>query len=415
MINEAIDFYDDPNGEILRSHLPHLDNVPEFIKTAERLTPEEIDKLPDDVFALVAFDGGQKMRKFACVDKGNVALSVLYFMENKDLLPEEAQKVAAANLMTACSWYDLEPPEDLEKIAVIGALLSGGMAVAQGNSDFKKRQALLNQGVPGSRAMSGGVPKMSELYGSQEMPVSSQAKEKKASLDPYVDITNQSVPVCVIPPQEAKYYCLVKEGQAKYPIDTALQVQQASAYFLENRDRFSPSDRHHYCVKLASRASDLGLCVPDVVKDYGSKGYSPQVKVAVFRRMRHFREGTSEHSLLDEMMSKHASIRPEVFAVALENFDRRTGMDRLWDAVIPDPYASTFGFTKVAEWSFTHGNETVNEGRLKACAAQCREDIEKKFGEDMAEEFAKNPIQIFDSMPLDSKRIIMRVAGQLEE
>jgi len=414
MIKEALDFYDDPNGDILRSRLPQLDVIPDFIKTAERLTPEEIDKLPDDVFALVAFDGGQKMRKFACVDKGNVALSVLYFMENKDLLPDEAQKVAAANLVTACSWYNIKPPADLEKIAVIGTLLGTGMALHQGNTDFKKRQGLINQGVPGGQAMSGGVPKMSELYGSQEMPVSSQAKEKKASLNPYVNITGMSAPVRTVH-QKAKHYCLIKEGQAKYPIDTASQVQQASAFFMENKDGFSPSDRHHYCVKLASRASDLGLCVPDVVKDYGSKDYSPQVKVAVFRRMRHFREGTSEHSLLDEMMSKHASIRPEVFAVALENFDRKTGMDRLWDDGIPDPYVSTFGFTKEAEWSFTHGNETVSEGRLKACATQCREDMEEKFGEDMAEEFAKNPIQIFDSMPLDSKRIIMRVASQLEE
>jgi hypothetical protein len=120
-----LDFYDDPSGSVLKGRLSSIDDVPDFVKTAERLNAEELNKLPDDVFALVALDGGRKMRKFACVDKGNTALSVIYFMENKDQLPEEAQKTAAANLITACSWYDMAPPEELEKAAFLTPQLSG--------------------------------------------------------------------------------------------------------------------------------------------------------------------------------------------------------------------------------------------------------------------------------------------------
>jgi hypothetical protein len=108
-----IDFYDDPTGLVLKQRLP-ADQVPDFIKTASHLEGKSI---PDDVFALVMVDQGSKMRKFACVDKGNTALSVIYFMENHHKLPEEAQKVAAANLLEACKVYDLSVPWGLRKVA----------------------------------------------------------------------------------------------------------------------------------------------------------------------------------------------------------------------------------------------------------------------------------------------------------
>lgn len=209
---------------------------------------------------------------------------------------------------------------------------------------------------------------------------------------------------------------MTKEGSAKYPIDTASQVERADAYFRRYRERFTPFERHEYCVKLAARADELGLEVSKEVKDYGSKQMEmPRVKVAVFQRMRHFREGTSEHGLLKEMMDKCASIKPEVLATSIEHFDQLTGMDKMWDNGIPDPYASVFGMVKKAEWSFTHGNETTNETRLKDAAKRRISAIEQHFGEEVAKEFKKDPVQIFDSLPLDSKRIIMHIAAQTEE
>ena len=406
MIDHPLDFYDDPTGQVLKSRVPDVSQVPEFVKTAERLTPEEMDKLPDDVFALVAFDGPEKMRKFACVDKGNTALSVIYFLENNHMLPEEAIKTAAANLITACGWYDMEHPAELEKLALAGALMNvagAGMSVAQGAGNFKKRQQALKRGMPGSEAM-----KVSELSGTHVMPAT-----KTASMHPYVDITGQEPHINMVQPESGSHFCM--EKTASYPIDTAEQVQRADAYFQNHRTSFSPFERHEYCVKLAARAEDLGLEVSDQVKDYGAKTTSPKVKVAVFQRMRHFREGTSEHGLLKEMMDKCASIRPEVMATTLERFDEMTGMDKMWDNGIPDPYASVFGKVAEAEWSFVHGNERIDDTRLKLCAKRRLSAIEEHFGEDLALEFKRDPKQIFGSLPLDSKRIIMRIAGQVEE
>jgi hypothetical protein len=114
----VIDFNDDAEGDVLRSVFPSREDVPELLKNASAISQERLAELPDDVFALVMHDGDEVSRKFACVDAGNTALSVLYFVKNAHKLPVAAQKVAAANLCTACAWYDFDPPEELQKIAL---------------------------------------------------------------------------------------------------------------------------------------------------------------------------------------------------------------------------------------------------------------------------------------------------------
>jgi hypothetical protein len=124
----VLDHYDDHDGSQLKGWYSTLAEVPDFIKQAHLLSSEEQNQLSDDSFALVMIDGDKVFRKYACIDEGNVVLSIDYFLNNGHKLPEEAQKVAAANLVTACVWYGLEPPEALEKVALgVGGLLMAGM------------------------------------------------------------------------------------------------------------------------------------------------------------------------------------------------------------------------------------------------------------------------------------------------
>ncbi len=111
----VLDVYDDPEGEILRGVFPTYREVPDLIKEAHPLSSAERDQLPDELFALVLLDGGTVLRKLACVDSGNTALAVEYFVKTAHKLPLEAQKVAAQNLIKACGWYGLEPPEVLKQ------------------------------------------------------------------------------------------------------------------------------------------------------------------------------------------------------------------------------------------------------------------------------------------------------------
>lgn len=146
----VLDVYDDAEGGVLRSLFSSQEEVPDLIKEARYINPEEHRELPDDVFALVLHNDGACLRKYACTDGGNTALSVEYFLKTAHKLPAEAQKVAAENLVRACGWYGIEPPEQLHKVALgLGSALSiGGAAltapeVIKGTSqEIKKNQAL---------------------------------------------------------------------------------------------------------------------------------------------------------------------------------------------------------------------------------------------------------------------------------
>lgn len=120
----VVDQYDDVRGEVLATRFQTLETIPDFVKTAHRMTADERTEMPDDAFALVLFDQGHKMKKFAMVDKGNTALSVVYLLEQGHLLPPEAIKTAAVNLINACEHYGLEIPEKLKEAAKGGNVSS---------------------------------------------------------------------------------------------------------------------------------------------------------------------------------------------------------------------------------------------------------------------------------------------------
>lgn len=116
----VLDFYDDKSGGILRDVCPTPDRLPEAVKTAHILSPQEREVLRDEAYALILHNDGQQLRKFACVDEGNTVLSTLYFMETFDRLPPEAVKVAAQNLAAFNEEFGLPVPHLLKLAAATG-------------------------------------------------------------------------------------------------------------------------------------------------------------------------------------------------------------------------------------------------------------------------------------------------------
>lgn len=370
----TIDFYDDPTGSVLRQRISYTE-IPPFVKEAHYLDDTQREKLPDDVFALVMVDQGEKLRKFACADRGNTALSVIYFLENHHRLPEDAQKVAAANLLQSCADYEIAAPLQLRKLAV------------RKEPETKK------------------ITKAGDVSGSDIMPLSA---DKTASR--YVDVTGQEPPVR-FEKKASQRYCLVKQGQGRFPIDSYGDVLDAQRWFGENSRSLHPEDRREYCTKLASRARELGVRISDQIRKYaGAQFASPgELEIAVATRMQHWAEDAPERDMLQGLMSKHASVAPEVFCEALRQFDEVTGLNYLWDDGVVDPWYSTFGMAKEAEWVWGSGNDRVTEAQLTKGSKAAFETIKARFGEELAVELQKRPTQIFDSLPLDHKRIISRL------
>ncbi|CAB4131687.1 hypothetical protein UFOVP276_80 [uncultured Caudovirales phage] len=386
-IGTIIDFYDDPSGSILKTKVAHA-QLPDYVRSANYQTEEKLASLPDDAFALIMVDNGKAMRKFACVDKGNTALSTMYFLETKDRLPEEAQKVAAANLFGYCLAFGIKPPSQLEKVA--------------------------NQ-----------VPKLKEkkgdLIGSTVMPLQSNPNKaddadsqlnasKTAEL--YVDVTGKE-PTPTFVKKAHSNYALHKYGQGQFPLDSYGDVLEANRWFEENGKTLHPSERKEYCTKVAARADQLGISVTSTLRKYAGSSFAPEneVRAAVSTRMQFWQSDSPERDVLKGMLDKYASATPSTFCEELNKFDTDHGLQHYWDDYIVDPWASTYGMDKTAEWSWEQGADRLTEDVLKQGVRDSQKihEIKAKFGNDLAGEIVENPNTVFDSMPLDSKRILARI------
>lgn len=470
----VLDFYDDQSAAVLKSIYPTRDDVPSLVKTAHVLTSEEQHLLPDDVFALVLTqDDGASLRKYACIDAGNTVLAVEYFLQNQDKLPVEAQKVAAANLSEACRWYDLHPPVELVKVAlpsiedgakalgpVMGAVgkIAGpassvmnvvntakdvgarvGRVAASGGrittSSFGKEAEVVgtalqpgqeNTTVPGTAkavikktAATGHLVQGKEKHPQGEVPEHLEqggwvqgrqaVPHQHKQLTPHVNVQGAE------PPSPTKLkVSQVTALDGRYPLDSYEQVKTASAYFDEYGMRFSPEDRREFCGNMVKRANDMRISVSDLARKYASASYAPTAEIEfalAARRSLYPEEGVE---LLNKLSAVRATVEPEVFALALVEMDKIAGVHHFYDRDLLDPYLSTFGFEKCATYSESIGNDYVNEFMLQQTAVSSYALIKERFGEDLADEFKKDPVGIFKSLPMEQKKIIMRLAADVQ-
>lgn len=489
----VLDLYDDADGTVLRSFYPTPADLPEVVKTASALTSDDLSALPDDLFALVIHDGDRMLRKYACYDAGNTALSVMYFLSMAHKLPDTMQKVAAANLLKACDWYGLEVPGDLEKIAsgmfekvAIGINTMMGLAAAPSIVKGTSAEIKMNRDATRAAQMATGNPvvtpeqvrhfkgahvKQADVTGTHLMPLqepsepqpkkqyvpkktaaaeanftSNVVRAKRQEVLPDANYTvktekeeePQKEPQAAQPKTAGRLIPHVEAGGQpprlriekyahrlalgdKYPLDSYAQVKAASAYFDEYGRRFSPAERHEYCMNLVKRASELGIEVSEEARKYGSATYAPQHEFDMAMAIRHNALSDDHaHSLLDKLAECRPGLEPDLFCSTLEEFDKVAGIQHLWDSHVFDPYFSTYGFTKTAEEedqeSFVDniGNHRVTASQLKHAALTQRKALADLFGEDFADEFKKDPIGIYKSMPREQKIVIMNLAQDAE-
>ena len=461
----VFDVYDDTNGDTLRTVIPDAESVPDFVKEAERITPDRAQALPDDAYSLVMIDGGRKLKKYASVDKGNTALSVLYLLKQAHLLPEVAVKIAATNLIEACNRFELDVPEELVKAASTGISgVSGGSQqpylqkelnkaiearttfptpepqresrvnpmLGQGTGkdpDVKKRTNVdsidttnyLNtpSGPGGVEETGTAVEKVAharavrehgglvESFGLGDTEV--QTKGQNWRVSPYVDMESWEPGADLMKEASAPERTLLG---GKYPVDSYDQVKTAAVYFSEGIRKFHPRDRREFCVKLAARMGELLIDVPELIEKYASPGYGADCEAYVNYRRGFVAE--EFHPALDLLLEKRAQVGADTYAEALCEFDQMTNLHYDWDAQIPDPWASTFGpsLDKVAadEWVWDTGGVRVDEQDLQNLAVNGFELVKTKFGADFAKEFSKSPKTFFNALPLPNQTVLGRCA-----
>jgi hypothetical protein len=457
----VFDTYDDEDGQVLRAIVENQSHLPPFVKTASRLTEAQRNELPDDQFALILFDGTHKFKKYATVDKGNTALSVLYLLKQADSMPPEMVSTAARNLIGALGMYNMSVPDELVKAAnkdntkSIGTSVPGksqkpylpGAKVqhmqypeiledpkeSHENPQLGRHDAAWDdvsqrtnvEGTPGSNFLELPSFPQKEKYkvagqvfvGSDKTPETpvqnifanqAHTKQQEWRESPYYDVSGWDPSSATAESTPEKTLL-----NGHYPVDGYDQVKTASVYFSENWKDLGFRDRHTYCVKLATRMSELGMDVPDNISRYGSTTYAADVESYVESRRSYVHE--EAHPALDMLLEKRAQVSPGVFAEALAEFDRLNDLNWHWDGKIADPWFSTFGpsLEKVASdnWRWDGVGTRISEEDLERLVRREYHRIVKNFGADFAKEFAKSPKSVFMSLPDPNKIILARFAS----
>lgn len=426
-----LDLYDDPNATVLLAKLAN-EPLPSELANSDLLEAEKLAAMPDRLFALVADNGPDVVRKYAMHDAPHVATSVVYFLEKGHQLPDSMQKIAAKNLLAACEWYALQPPEELMKRA--GAL-DAGFGLLDAKQRLDTTMAGSKATMDGFRAAQAGASsdmqarkeKTADLNGTEMMPMSGSIStlpsprntakmpstspgSKRANWEHAGDLTNHRITEKVATIKTA--FCL--PSIEKYPIDSYEEVKLASSYFEEHWNLFSLEDRREYAVNLSNRLDELGLPSGERLAKYAGHSYGPHIDAEIASRISNY-AGTEHQEMYEVLREKKAMTPPHVMLDMIYMLDEASGASEKYASSLGfrDPFQAVYGKVAAvtAPWTWSEGNEYVSDTMLKDLAVNRYQSLDRAFGVDMRKSFQKDPISVFESLPDPQKVVVSRLAA----
>ncbi len=241
-------------------------------------------------------------------------------------------------------------------------------------------------------------------------PVTGEQPKKNpqsGELKPHVDVSAKEPPTLVTE-KKAQYWAMPSHD--RYPIDSIVQIKAAAAHFDQYRNHFYPKHRREFCVNLVKRAAMVGHPLDAEIHKYGSATYAPTLELEAALEGRKGVLDEDSAAILDKLAALRFQMSPDDFALALGEFDKTAGVAHLYDREIPDPYYSVFGKVASSDETIVIGNDIMSDTELKNFAGKGVAQMASTFGDEMAAEFRKDPRGIFDSLPVDQKKVIIRMA-----
>lgn len=342
-----LDVYDDTSHEIARS-------LPSEMHELKVAAVDEVADLHDHQFGLVMKTaGGVVRRRFPLHTEDSVKLSRAYFDRVRGDLPEKVATMADAKILGA------ENGEAIYEVAYIDL---------------------------------------------------SQVPEKTAG---YTD----------------RFYGLTIGSSSRYPLHDEELVKTATARFPETAGSLRPEHRFVYARNIEKRASQLGVEIPSdsPIHNYTNPDFNPDsLALAIDQRKAAARETSTE--VLDQLLlvagcelkqgsvetedsfrlrqSKAAEVpraNPGEIVAVLESFDKLAGLSNYeYNRGLLDPFAACY---KRSNYDGSMVVDGIDLSRVDPI-------ILNQFLDPVAlEEFNKNPMQVYRSLP-DPVKSIIRSASQ---
>jgi len=211
-----------------------------------------------------------------------------------------------------------------------------------------------------------------------------------------------------------------------YPIETEEQVKLANDYFGKYMTKFHPVERATIATNIEKRASALNMDLESGwVKNYSRRdSYSPDFDLHMKMRKEACvgKKVTIEGKELevDALMSKVAAskdhVRPQDMMTALADFDKKAGLEHLYDQRFRDPVFTVFGSASNPYFDQVKLAGGLTESGIKKLAG--REGFISKiasvFGDNFANDFKAAPVDIFNSMPKPEQQSMIEMAKTAE-
>jgi hypothetical protein len=314
----------------------------ELVKNAHVPTIDEVNKMPNDNFALVIYDADLGfIKKLATYDKYITQLNLDIFKTRTQEFPNELVKVASTFLQKAAKFYRLGFPDEL--VSYIDETLTSNIIDSKSinQMDWSSKQALL---------------------------------VKEASTEV----------VYALP------------SKKRYPLTDETMVKRAMDYFQQHYSEFTPQMRLEFGLNVKLAADSLNIS-PTALGKYATLTGTLNPDFTLHINTRKFYVSEENIKLYDAL---DPALGLSKTAAKLEELDIQFGLDKFWTRTIEDPYLSVFGIKK-ADINFTeYAGKRITSSTLSSVNLDfLDEDTIKDLRGDEA-------IAVFDSLPRPIKEKI---------
>jgi hypothetical protein len=304
---------------------------------------EQVSALPDTEFALVVMTKtGEKLRKFPLNTPDALALSAHYFGKTAQALSKEARTIAASNIARAHLRFGCHVPDELAKEA--------------------------SDAVVGPYCKDG-------------------VAEPAATEKPM-----------------AKFAFETKLGDGRtlkmFPVHDEAARRQSAETFRKVAFEMPPRRRYEAAAALAAAGVK-----DELVEKFASPVPNPALSAHLAVRREMVQDEAAWKAL--DAIEKQAQEKPgAAVAEALEAFDIKHGIDRLWEARVRNPWDSCF---TVKTASVKVGGRDVTREDLAKLIDSGK--LATMFKQSTIKEFRKDPLVVFESLPGPTKETIAQMIG----
>jgi hypothetical protein len=379
-IQMNLDMHDDKGYFHLRKFAAE-GKLPEHIKNEKVLTAEELQLLPDGDFALVIIDKkGETHRKFPLCDRPNVWMTTLYFGKNSGSLPPRARSIAAKNILNRLQEEPFMYHKELDKAR---------------DELYKARDLYPDNALVGN------------IYRNDE--------KNEDGVDPEAAESLKATKESRAKLADADYALVVERDGSKhrlFPINTPELVKRAEKYFDENFRLFHLEHRRKYAAAVWEKAKtfeNVKVASP-VLRSYASDSYAEHVDLSVAARIR-MAKTAEEKTAYEKLASLKNTLPVGKFAEYLFELDRACGLDKAYGKTLLNAFESSFNVKEAGAFnnSTIFNGKTVFSNELQGLDLG---DLGGMIDQDTLDEMHSDPINVFNSLPVPYKDMILQVLGK---